>query len=152
MDDLYILCTKYPACVLFQQENSNHPAFENLEAKVIPVFPIERSIKIRQYSVRRKQVPICSAFSLTDYKVQGSTLTTAVLDLKDNPKVRGQNEHKKFCSTYVQLSRLRSLNGLHLLQKINMNDLQFRPHDGLVAEMERLRKLEQETLASWARQ
>src|SRR5436190_10123808 len=104
MDDLYILCTKSPACVLFQQENSNHPAFENLEAKVIPVFPIERSIKIRQYSVRRKQVPICSAFSLTDYKVQGSTLTTAVLNLKNDPTARGHDKHKKFCSMYVQLS------------------------------------------------
>src|SRR3954452_25598425 len=125
MDDLYILCTKPPACVLFRQENSNHPAFENLEAKVIPVFPIERSINIRQYTVRRKQVQICSAFRLTDYKVQGSTLTTAVLDLKDNPKVslRGQDEHKKFCSMYVQLSLLRSSNRLHLLQKIDMNNL-----------------------------
>src|SRR5436305_10788355 len=104
MDNLYILCTKPPACVLFQQENSNHPAFENLEAKIIPVFPIERSIKIRQYSVRRKQVPICSAFSLTDYKVHESILTTAVLDLKDNSKVRSQDEYKKFYSMYIQLS------------------------------------------------
>jgi len=152
MDDLYILCTKPPACVLFRQENSNHPAFENLEAKIIPVFPIERSIKIRQYSVRWKQVPICSAFSLTDYKVQELTLMTAVLDLKDNPKVRGQDEHKKFCSMYIQLSRLRSLNGLHLLQKIDMNDLRFHPHVGLLVEIERLGKLEQETLASWVKQ
>ena len=84
--------------------------------------------------------------------MQGSTLTNAVLDLKDNPKLRGQNEHKKFCSIYVQLSRLRSLAGLHLLQKIDMNDLRFRPHGGLVAEMETLRKLDEETLTSWARQ
>jgi len=85
-------------------------------------------------------------------KVQGSTLTTAVLDLKDNSKVRGQDEHKEFYSMYVHLSRLRSLNGLHLLQKIDMNDLRFHPYVGLVVEMERLRKLEQETLALWVRQ
>ena len=95
---------------------------------------------------------MCPAFSLTDYKVQGSTLKTAVLDLKNDPSARGQDKYKNFCSMYVQLSRLRSLNGLHLLQKIDMNDLRFRPHHGLVVEMERLRKLEQETLASWARQ
>jgi len=59
---------------------------------------------------------------------------------------------KNSCSMYVQLSRLRSLSGLHLLQKIDMNDLEFRPHDDLVAEMGRLHQLEQETLASWARQ
>ena len=147
-----ILCTKPPVCVLFRQENSKHPVFDGLEAKVVPVFPIERSIKIKEYSVRRRQVPICPAFSLTDYKVQGSTLTTAVLDLKNDPTARGHDKHKKFCSMYVQLSRLRSLSGLHLLQKIDMNDLEFRPHDDLVAEMGRLHQLEQETLASWARQ
>ena len=53
---------------------------------------------------------------------------------------------------YVQLSRLRSLSGLHLLQKIDMNDLEFRPHNDLVMEMGRLHQLEQETLASWVRQ
>src|SRR4051794_14566015 len=79
IDDLHILCTKPPACVLLRQENAKHPAFEGLEAKIVPVFPIERSIKIKEYSVRRRQVPMCPAFSLTDYKVQGLTLKTAVL-------------------------------------------------------------------------
>jgi hypothetical protein len=152
MDDLYILCTKPPACVLVRQETSKHPAFEDLEAAVVPVFPIERSINIQKYSVRRRRVPMCSAFSLTDYKVQGLTLTTAVLDLKDNSTVRGQNKHKKYCSIYVQLSRLRSLDDLYLLREINMSDLRFRPHNGLLAEMERLGALEQETMTAWAGQ
>jgi hypothetical protein len=149
MDDLYILCTKPPACVLFQQDNSKCSAFENLEAKVVPVFPIKASITIKGYSVRRKQVPMCPAFSLTDYKVEGSTLTTAILDLKDDPNAKGQSEHKKFCSIYVQLSRLQTQHRLHLLQKISMEDLRFRPDDGLLAEMERLYKLENETMAAW---
>ena len=148
---MYILCTKPPACVLFRQENSKHPGFEGLEAKVFPVFPIERSIKIKEYSVRRKQVPICPAFCLTDYKVQSLTFTTAVLDLKDDPALKGQDKHRKFCSYYVQLSRLQTRIGVHLLRKIEMKDLQFRPDDRLITEMERLCKLEQETLALWAR-
>jgi hypothetical protein len=81
---------------------------------------------------------MCPAFSLTDYKVQGSTLTTAVLDLKDDPTTKGQDRHKKYCFTYAQLSRLRSLDGLHLLQKIDMEDLRFRPDNRLLIEMERL--------------
>jgi len=95
---------------------------------------------------------MCPAFSLTDYKVQGSTLKIAVLDLKDDPTAKGQSEHKKFCSMYVQLSRTQSLAGLHLLQKLDMKDLQFRPHDGLLAEMERLHELEDETIRPWTRQ
>ena len=139
-------------CVLFQQENPKHPAFEGLEAKTIPVFEIERSIKVKKYSVRRKQVPMCPAFCLTDYKVQSLTLSKAILDLKDDHTTKTRDSHNKFCSFNVQLSRLQSSNGVHLLRKIEMKDLEFRPHNGLVAEMERLHRLEQETRASWARQ
>ena len=90
---------------------------------------------------------MCPAFSLTDYKVQGSTLTTAVLDLKNDPTARGHDKHKKFCSMYVQLLQFQSLSGLHILQKIDMNDLTFSLDDYLVAEMKRLNQLEQETIA-----
>ena len=151
MDDLYILCTKPPACVLFHRDNLDHSRFEGRESKIVPVFPLERSITVKGHSVRRRQVPVCPAFSLTDYKVQGSTLTTAVLDLKHDPSARGQDAHKKYCSNYVQLSRLRSLEGLHLLQSITMEDLQFRPDERLLVEMERLEGLERETIAAWSR-
>jgi len=52
----------------------------------------------------------------------------------------------------VQLSRPQYLAGLYLLQKLDLKDLQFRPHDGLLTEMERLHKLEEETMRTWARQ
>jgi len=78
-----------------------HLSRRDLDAKVIPVFPLERSITVKGYSVRRRQVPMCPAFSLTDYKVQGSTLITAVLHLKDDPTAKGQDGHKKYCSTYM---------------------------------------------------
>ena len=145
---MYILCTKPPVCLLFRQRNSKHVNFKDLEAEVIPVFPIERSINIKAYSVRRKQVPTCPAFSLTDYKIQGSTLKTAILDLKANSST-GRSEHKNFCSLYVQLSRLQSFDGLYLLQAIEMKDLKFRPDKRLIDEMRRLQKLEDETLRTW---
>jgi hypothetical protein len=151
MDNLYVLCTKPPACVLFKQDNTKRLTFENLEPSIIPVFPLDKSITLKGYSVRRKQVPMCPAFSLTDYKIQGSTLTIAVLDLKDDPTTKGQSEHKKYCSLYVQLCRLRSSDGLHLLRKISIEDLRFRPDNGLLAEMERLHLLEQQTIAAWTR-
>jgi hypothetical protein len=48
---------------------------------------------------------MCPAFSLTDYKVQGSTLATAVLDLKDDLTTKGQDQHKKIllyvCATIM---------------------------------------------------
>jgi hypothetical protein len=149
MDDLYILCTKPPACVLFKPHRSRRSEFDDLEASVMPVFPLEKSITLKGYSVRRRQVPMCPAFSLTDYKIQGSTLPTAILDLKDDPASKARDPHKKYCSIYVQLSRLQSLDGLHLLQKIEMRDLQFSPDHRLLAEMERLQGLQRETIAAW---
>lgn len=92
---------------------------------------------------------MCPAFCLTDYKVQGSTLDSAVLDLRDDPAIRGRDRHQKFCSTYVQLSRLRTCEGLHLLQEIEMKDLQFEPDPRILAEMQRLQDLEKVTLGVW---
>ena len=49
----------------------------------------------------------------------------------------------------VQLSRPQSLAGLYLLQKVDMKDLQFHPHNDRLIEMEILHKLEEETLRTW---
>jgi hypothetical protein len=51
MDDLHISCAIPPAYVLFRRGNLKRPEFEDLEAAVILVFPLERSITIKGYSV-----------------------------------------------------------------------------------------------------
>lgn len=94
---------------------------------------------------------MCPAFCVTDYKVHGSTLDSAILDLKDDLTMRGRDRHQKFCSTYVQLSRLRTCEGLHLLQEIEMNDLHFEPDPRILAEMQRLQELQRMTLDEWQR-
>jgi hypothetical protein len=129
------MCTKPPAYILSKPHKARDTGFQDLEPSVMPAFPLERSITLKCYSVRRKQVPMCPAFCLTDYKVQGATLTAAILELKDDPTIRGQDRHRKYCSMYVQLSRLRSSKGLHLLQKLDMQDLRFGPDPQLLTEM-----------------
>jgi hypothetical protein len=116
---------------------------------ILPIFPLEMSITVKGYSVRRKQIPVCPAFCLTDYKVQGATLNSVILDLKDDGKSRRQDSHREYCSTYVQLSRLRSLKGLHLMQPIVMSDVAHKPDPQLLEEMRRLQALQQETLRRW---
>ena len=144
-----MFCTKPPACILLRLNRPQSAEFDNLELSTMPVFPLERSIPMKGFSVRRKQIPICPAFCLTDYKVQGSTLTEAVLDLKNDPTRRGWDAHRKYCSIYVQLSRLRSFNGLHLLQKISKEDIEFAPDPRLLSEIKRLQMLQEETIADW---
>ncbi|KAF5854721.1 hypothetical protein ETB97_000391, partial [Aspergillus alliaceus] len=85
INDLYTSYTNHPR-VLFRSYKPNLTTFTDLEPTVMPVIPFERSITVKVYSVRWKQVPLCPAFCLTDYKVQRSTPTSAILDLKDIPK------------------------------------------------------------------
>jgi hypothetical protein len=149
LNNHYVFCNKPPACVLFKPDRPKLISLESLDCNILPIFPLEASISLKGYSVRRRQIPICPAFCLTDYKVQGRTLTSAILDLKDNRIARGQHSHRKYCSMYVQLSRLRSLNGLHLLQPLEMKDLDRQPDPCLLEEMRRLQALEQSTLHEW---
>jgi len=148
IDDMHIMCTKPPRCILFQQSRNRGTHFNSLEDGTIPIFPTERSITIKSYSIRRKQVPLCTAFAVTDYKSQGQTFSDAILDLETNHK-KGQDSHRKFCSFYVQLGRLTSSKGLHLLKKIDISDITNKPHPDLVAETKRLQDLETQTLARW---
>lgn len=150
LDNLTVFCSKPPACVLFRPDNPKHPAFEGLDGDVFPIFPIERSIQVKGLSVWRRQVPMCPAFCLTDYKVQSRTLSAVVLDLRNDRHAKGQDPHRKFCSQYVQLSRPTTFKRLYLLQRIESKDVAFRPHINLVGEMQRLQELEQKTLSSWA--
>ena len=68
-----------------------------------------------------------------------------ILSLKNNSTAKGQRNQ---FFNYVELSRVPGMNGLYLLKEIEMNDLDFRPPDDLIVEMERLHQLEQETLSS----
>jgi hypothetical protein len=87
------MCTKPPACVLFKSAKHTRTEIQNLDPSVLPIFPLERSITVKGFSIRRKQVPLCPAFCLTDYKVQGVTLKSAILDLKDDPTLHGLDRH-----------------------------------------------------------
>jgi hypothetical protein len=58
-------------------------------------------------SLTRRQYPMCLAWALTIHRVQGLSLDRAVIDLGDSCWLPGQ--------AYVALSRLRSLDGVALL-------------------------------------
>ena len=95
----------------------------------------------------KSSVPMSPAFALTEYKVLGSTYQNVVLDLYRSSKVRRQDaSHKRYCSVYVQLTHLRSLEGLHLLQPLSLDDLNNQPHPKLRDEGSQLRQLADMTM------
>jgi hypothetical protein len=143
------MCTKPPRSILFRQLRSRKASFDTLDDDIIPILPIERSIPIKSYSVRRRQVPLCASFAVTDYKAQGQTFTDGILDLKNNSRVKSWDSHRRFCSVNVQLSRFTRLRGLNLLRKIQLSDIACQPHSDLALEISRLHELEKETIACW---
>lgn len=78
------------------------------------VLSEKSSVSFRTRSIFRLQIPIMLAFAKTDYKVQGTIFTSAIIDLKWPDKVVA-NTHKQFYSIYKQLSHLHNFAGLGLL-------------------------------------
>ena len=141
-----MLCTP-PVCVLFQRDSVNHQAFEGIDNDCIPIFASTFPVKVGNMWIRRLQVPMSPAFALTEYKVQGSTYRYGVLDLARWTYGTGEDAaHSRYCSGYVQLSRLQMMENLWLLEPITLGDLRNKMHHELVAEDLRLQQLAAMTL------
>ena len=101
-------------------------------------------------SVTRHQVPVTPAWAVTDYKVQGSTYDAVTLDLhRQNTSSKDGSSHKRYCSSYVQLTRVRSLQDLFLLQPVTLKDLSGKPDKLLVVEDQRIAQLAMSTEIAW---
>jgi hypothetical protein len=51
IDDTYVMCTKPPACVLFKPDTCRASTFEGLDPAITPIFPLEKSISWKGYSI-----------------------------------------------------------------------------------------------------
>ena len=89
-----------------------------------------RTIKITRY-----QFPIALGYAITDYKCQGQTYTTGVIDLAP---VSGRSDPN---SAYVMLSRFRSLHGLLIFSDFPIKVFNEKLPSPLVHELDRLERL-----------
>jgi hypothetical protein len=102
---------------------------EGLLKNVIPIIPISRNFQYhhhilesntpKTFTINRYQLPIAPAFCLTNFKAQGQTFDNLIIDLcqpLDNVRLNMHN-------IYITLSRLRSINGLTILQNITMQNI-----------------------------
>jgi len=150
MDKLYVLCTLPPKCILFQHDSTTNAIFPEMGSTAIPILCSSGSVKIGNMAVTRHQVPVTPAWAVTDYKVQGSTYEAVTLDLhRQNISSKNGSSHKRYCSVYVQLTRVRSLLSLFLLQPVTLEDLNGKPDKLLVVEDQRIEQLAMSTEIAW---
>jgi len=151
LDGQYILCTAPLLCVLVRPTHDHTLSFSGLPDALVPIFPVQMRGEIPSMSelpFNQHQVPLTLGFAITDYKCQGSTFTSLVLDLRF-PRQRGVDQHKKWTSMNVQLGRLRTLSRVWLREPITLADVCGSPHMDLQVELSRLQALEQKTIGLW---
>jgi hypothetical protein len=147
-----VLCTLPPKCILFEQASTTNAIFPEMGSTATPIFCLSGSVKIGNMSVTRHQVPVTPAWAVTDYKVQGSTYDAVTLDLhRQNISSKDGSSHKRYCSCYVQLTRVRSLQDLFLLQPVTLKDLNGKPDKLLVVEDQRIAQLATPTEIAWSK-
>jgi hypothetical protein len=151
LDDQFVLCTVPLQCVLVRPAHDHNLSFSNVPDGLVPVFPVQMRGQIPSIlglSFYRHQVPLTLGFAFTDYKSQGSTFISLILDLLFG-KQRGVDQHGKWTSINVQLGRVKSLAGVWLREPITLKDVSFVPYMDLQVELSRLERLEQQTISLW---
>ncbi|CAB3982975.1 ATP-dependent DNA helicase PIF1-like [Paramuricea clavata] len=108
------------------------------ENNLVPIKPVLARIKVRpgkpsSPEMQRLQFPVTLAWACTVHKVQGLTLDNIVIsfDLK-------KQRYFNYGPVYVALSRATSLNGLHILGKLESKHIPANPK--VQEEYERLRE------------
>jgi len=98
----------------------------------------------------RHQVPVTPAWAITQQKAQGSTFDSVTVDLHwHSISAKDGSSHSRYCSCYVQLSRVRCLRDLYLLQPVTLRDLNGRPDKLLEVEDQRIADLASLTEIAW---
>ena len=152
-DEPIVKLTRLPMYILVKLDRTKACALPGLEEGVLPVEPVTTSTTIQlvkrgktfQRTVWRKQFPITAAYGFTDYRSQGQTIPTVIVDIKKHPPP-GQ---LTLFSLYVALSRSRGRDTIRILRDFDVQ-LLMQKHDGdLLKEDERLEKLNRETKTWW---
>jgi hypothetical protein len=106
------------------------------------------AMDIKGIKLRRRQFPVIPGTWLTDYGCQGETFKHAfLLDLEPIP---GRRTKELGTSAYVMISRATTIENVYLIRPVALQDLQRPPPPALLAELDRLDAIEQNTRAAYA--
>jgi ATP-dependent exoDNAse (exonuclease V) alpha subunit len=152
-DDPIVTLQHLPSYILVKLKQTRAERLEGLDEGVIPVEVATRSFQIKvrtsnsKYttrSVRRRQFPMTAAYGFTDYRSQGQTLPYVIIDIA-SPPTGGLD----LFNLYVALSRSSGRSSIRLLRDFE-DKLFLKSHDvALLAEDDRLEKLDKVTKEWW---
>ena len=135
-------------CLLFKHKNSawnNVSPFSTLPKGWFPVIPSAKSIQINfngayRIKIQMFQLPCVLSLALTGHKTQGLTadsIILACLASKDKSGLSGW--------LYVILSRVKTIEGLFLMEKIEQCPSKYIARQDVMREMNRLRAINKTT-------
>jgi len=124
-----------------------------LEGSTIPVEPATRSYRIKctspegkaiTHTVKRRQFPMTATYAFTDYRSQGQTIPTVLVDIATPPTGR-----LNLFNLYVALSQSSGRSTIRLLRDFNNQLFQAAHKPELLAEDDRLEELNAKTMTWW---
>ena len=133
-----------PAAIIFRpffSRNKQLPGFAN---GCVPILPTQKTFKLGGKTgsvIHRLQYPITPAYAFTDFKSQGQTIESVIVDLAKPPT----GSLTSF-NAYVALSRSRGRNTIRLLRDFDEKLFTTHPNEELRKEDDRLDMLETETI------
>lgn len=143
-----------PAYVLVKMSRTRASKLKDLASGVIPVEPTKCTMQIEveradgspmKRTVTRRQFPITPAYAFTDYRSQGQTIPSVLVDISSPP---GPAKLSLF-NLYVALSRSSGRSTIRLLRDFE-DSLFYQEHDeDLLTEDARLDELDRKTKAWW---
>ncbi|XP_061190534.1 uncharacterized protein LOC133198460 [Saccostrea echinata] len=109
----------------------SHLFSTNINTTWTPIFEAKRTFVFNRKTYERVQFPLQPSAGKTIHKAQGATLSSAVISLAQTKQRKIPHIH------YVALSRVRSLDGLFIL---DFNEKSLSKDENVDKEMERLRE------------
>jgi hypothetical protein len=138
---LIVELTYPPAYILVKINRTKAVQLEELEKDVLPLAPLEHTFTIVHEkgikTIRRRQLPVTPAYSFTDYRSQGQTISHSIIDITTPPS-GGLTPF----NVYVPLSRR---DNIRLLRDFNEKLMMSHPCEHLRVEDERLTRLDVES-------
>lgn len=136
-----------PACVLFRLLHGQKKNIQGLPLGVLPIFPTHKKFSLtssEKCTISREQYALTLAYTFTDYKAQGQTIESVIVNLGRSPSGK-----LSAFNVYIALSRSRGRNTIRLLRDFDEKLFTNHPHEGLQKEDERLSELERKMLRQY---